>query len=51
MNEQLQWQLFLKGEENALSYFFRKYHADLFRYGIKLCENRDMVKDSIQELL
>jgi RNA polymerase sigma factor (sigma-70 family) len=50
MNEQLQWQLFLEGDENALGYFFRKYHPDLFRYGIKLCGNKDIVKDSIQEL-
>ncbi|HEX3009460.1 MAG TPA: sigma-70 family RNA polymerase sigma factor [Bacteroidales bacterium] len=50
MNEQLQWQLFLDGEENALAYFFRKYHLDLFHYGIKLCNHPEIVKDSIQEM-
>lgn len=50
MDEQLQWQLFLKGEKNALGYFFRKYHLDLTHYGIKLCGNPEVVKDSIQEM-
>lgn len=50
MNEQIQWQLFLKGDENALGYFFRTYHSDLFHYGLKLCGNADVVKDSIQEM-
>jgi RNA polymerase sigma factor (sigma-70 family) len=50
MTEQLQWQLFIKGGEEALGYFFRKYHADLFRYGVKLCGNKEVVNDSIQEL-
>ena len=50
MNEQLQWQLFLKGDENALGYFFRKYHVDLFHYGLKLCNKPEIVKDSIQEM-
>jgi RNA polymerase sigma factor (sigma-70 family) len=50
MDEQLQWQLFLRGEENALGYFFRKYHLDLSHYGIKLCGKPEIVKDSIQEM-
>lgn len=50
MNEQLQWQLFLNGDENALGYFFRKYHEDLFHYGLKLCNKPEVVKDSIQEM-
>jgi RNA polymerase sigma factor (sigma-70 family) len=50
MHEDSHWQLFLKGDENALAFFFRKYHPDLFRYGMKLCGNSDIVKDSIQEM-
>lgn len=50
MNEQLQWNLFLKGEESALGYFFRKYHVDLIHYGLKLCGKPEVVKDSIQEM-
>jgi len=29
---------------------FKKYHDDLFGYGMKLCGNRELVKDQIQEL-
>lgn len=29
---------------------FKKYHDDLFGYGMKLCGNQEIVKDQIQEL-
>jgi RNA polymerase sigma-70 factor (ECF subfamily) len=50
MDEQKQWQLFLSGDEQALSSIFRTYHDDLFNYGMKLAGNTEIVKDAIQEM-
>ncbi|MBN2481311.1 MAG: sigma-70 family RNA polymerase sigma factor [Bacteroidales bacterium] len=50
MNLQNPWSAFLKGDKNALSEVFLTYHDDLFRYGLKLAGNEEMVKDCIQEL-
>lgn len=50
MDEQSKWQQFLHGSQQALSDIFLLYHDDLFRYGIKVAGNREMVKDCIQDL-
>lgn len=50
MDEQNRWQQFLQGTQSALAEIFLSYHDDLFRYGLKLTGNHDMVKDCIQDL-
>ncbi len=44
------WDLFLAGDKKAISKLFIRYHADLYRYGLKIHQNEDAVHDSIQEL-
>lgn len=50
MDEQINWQKFLEGTQQALAEIFLRYHDDLFRYGLKLTGNKEMVKDCIQDL-
>jgi len=50
MQYQDPWSAFLKGNKDALSQIFLCYHDCLFLYGIKLCNNPDIVKDCIQDL-
>jgi RNA polymerase sigma factor (sigma-70 family) len=50
MEEQLSWQHFLNGNQKALADIFLEHHDDLFRYGLKLTGNQEMVKDCIQDL-
>lgn len=50
MDEQNRWQQFLQGKQQALSEIFLSHHDDLFRYGLKLTGNQEMVKDCIQDL-
>ena len=44
------WQNFLQGDKGALSEIFLQYHDDLFRYGLKLSGDENLVKDSMQDL-
>lgn len=44
------WQNFLKGDKAALSEIFIQYHDDLYRYGLKLSGDENLVKDCIQDL-
>lgn len=44
------WLSFLQGDKAALSEIFLEYHDDLFRYGLKLSGNENLVKDAIQDL-
>lgn len=50
MDEQYRWQQFLQGTQQGLAEIFLSYHDDLFRYGLKLTGNQEMVKDCIQDL-
>ena len=47
---QLLWKNFLQGNKDALASIFLLVHDELFRYGIRLSGNIDLVKDSIQDL-
>jgi RNA polymerase sigma factor (sigma-70 family) len=47
---QLLWKNFLQGNKDALASIFLLVHDELFRYGIRLSGNNDLVKDSIQDL-
>lgn len=44
------WDSFRQGNKQALSILFKRHHAALFRYGYKLCADRELVNDSLQEL-
>jgi RNA polymerase sigma factor (sigma-70 family) len=47
---QLLWHNFLHGSKEAMSAIFLHFHDDLFRYGIKLSGDKDLVDDCIQDL-
>jgi RNA polymerase sigma factor (sigma-70 family) len=50
MNETGSWALFLKGDKKAFSAIFILYHNDLYRYGLKLAGDKELVNDCIQNL-
>jgi RNA polymerase sigma factor (sigma-70 family) len=50
MNESYWWSLFLQGDKHAFSEIFLACHDDLFRYGMKLARDPEMVNDCIQNL-
>jgi RNA polymerase sigma factor (sigma-70 family) len=41
---------FSQEEKDAFELVFYRYHDELYRYGLKLCKNEELVKDSIQDL-
>ncbi len=47
---QLLWKSFLDGNKEAIATIFLLFHDDLYRYGLKLAGNRNLVEDSIQDL-
>ncbi len=44
------WQSFVSGDEASFKELFKKYHREMYGYGIKLCNQPELVKDCIQEL-
>ncbi|MDO1448997.1 sigma-70 family RNA polymerase sigma factor [Rhodocytophaga aerolata] len=44
------WKKFKGGCEQTFSYIFHKYYSFLYNYGSKLTSDKDLIKDSIQEL-
>lgn len=50
MDNSKRWEEFLTGDKNAFSVIFLDYYDDLYNYGVKLCHQNDIVKDSIQDL-
>ncbi|MGK7394587.1 MAG: RNA polymerase sigma factor [Candidatus Cyclobacteriaceae bacterium M3_2C_046] len=49
-SEHILWQNFRKGQPEALTSIFENYYADLFRYGYSLSKDKEITKDSIQEI-
>jgi RNA polymerase sigma factor (sigma-70 family) len=47
---QLLWKSFLEGNKEAIGTIFLLVHDDLYRYGLKLAGNPNLVEDSIQDL-
>jgi RNA polymerase sigma factor (sigma-70 family) len=47
---QLLWKSFLQGNKEALATIFLLFHDDLYRYGLKLAGNNNLVEDSLQDL-
>lgn len=44
------WNLFLKGDKKALAYIYKKQYKLLLAYGVKLCNDPELVRDCIQDL-
>jgi RNA polymerase sigma factor (sigma-70 family) len=47
---QLLWKSFMEGNKEAIATIFLLFHDDLYRYGLRLAGNTDLVEDSIQDL-
>ena len=39
------WTSFKTGDEAAFYYIYRRHVGDLYNYGIKICQQEDLVKD------
>lgn len=50
MNQSHWWSLFLQGDKHAFSEIFLASHDNLFRYGMKLTRDTELINDSIQNL-
>ncbi|GGH21028.1 RNA polymerase sigma factor [Dyadobacter endophyticus] len=44
------WRRLLKGDQQALAFFYEKYADVLLKYGLSVNYNREMVQDAVQEL-
>ncbi len=44
------WQMFKNGHEGAFKFIYEKYAGQLLSYGIRLTGNREVIKDTIQDL-
>lgn len=44
------WEKMRTGDQSALSEIFTCYYSDLYRYGVKILNQPDLVKDSIQDV-
>ncbi|MFT2010924.1 RNA polymerase sigma factor [Pontibacter sp. 13R65] len=50
MNELEIWENFKQGSEHDYSILYRKYAPILFKYGCKITQDRDLIKDSVQQV-
>lgn len=50
MNEQEVWLKFKKGSEPAFAYLYKVYAPVMFRYGCKLTNDRNLIKDCLQQV-
>ncbi len=44
------WQAFKSGSKEAYSFMYRKFAPVLYNYGCKICGDKSLVEDSIQDL-
>jgi RNA polymerase sigma factor (sigma-70 family) len=44
------WALFLEGDTTAFAAIMKQHFKHLFNYGMKFCDDTELVKDTIQEL-
>jgi len=49
-NDDTIWEDFKKGDSSALSYIYQNYADFLFQYGCKFTLDKELIKDSIQDL-
>ncbi len=50
INAKVVWDRMKSGDEKSLSVIFTLYYSDLFKYSIKIFDQPDLVKDSIQDV-
>ena len=50
LEEEKYWQGFIDGDLDALSAIFTHYVSGLMAYGMRICSQEELVKDSIQEV-
>jgi RNA polymerase sigma factor (sigma-70 family) len=50
MNEYILWKNFREGDLDAYAVIYRKYFFILFKYGKKMCQDHELIKDCIQDL-
>ena len=50
MNEYTLWKSFKEGDLEAYAVIYRKYFFVLYQYGKKMCNEHELVEDSIQDL-
>ncbi len=50
MNQSHWWSLFIQGDKHAFSEIFLASHDNLFRYGMKLTRDPELINDCIQNL-
>ncbi len=50
INVKVVWDKMKSGDEKSLSEIFTLFYSDLYRYGIKIFDIPDLVKDSIQDV-
>jgi RNA polymerase sigma factor (sigma-70 family) len=44
------WNSFVQGNQEALGLLFKRYYSLLYQYGTKICADRVILEDAIQEL-
>lgn len=50
LEDQVLWQQFLNGDLAAYAVIYRKYFGALLKYGSKITNDQDLVKDCVQDL-
>lgn len=49
-NDSILWDLFRDGDEVAYTRLMQKYSRPLFNYGFRICQDKDFLKDCIQDV-
>ena len=44
------WESFIKGDKKALALLFQRYYEELFNYGKKLTNSKNITEDCLQDL-
>lgn len=44
------WNSFKNGDEAAFNYIYRKHVADLYNYGMQLCQQEELIRDCLQKM-
>lgn len=44
------WRCFIRGDDSSFKGLFKSYYHEMYGYGLKLCDQPEMVKDCIQDL-
>lgn len=50
MEDSQVWEEFKAGDDQALVYLYKQHYQVLFKYGIKVCRDKDLTKDCIQDI-